>query len=158
MLNSLDRLEITDLVHRYAACIDSGNIAQTAGLFTDDAVLIIPNPPDSYSPAVAFAGRDLINHTLERVLKLDGTFHEVVGHVLDPIDGDADRAIGRTACVAHHFVRGKDDQWHIHYDDIYVRTPEGWRFARRAYTIDSMRVVETRYPKPSPQPPAEKLA
>jgi hypothetical protein len=95
-------LAITDLVHRYAASVDRGDIAAAAGVFADEAELVIPSPPESFTPVEA----------LSRVLRLDGTVHEVVGHVIDPVDHD--RALGRTACVAHHFISGKDDQWHIH--------------------------------------------
>ncbi len=148
MLDAADRIAITDLVHRYAAHVDSRDPVAAAALFAEDAELVVPRPPESMTPVDAFQGRVRIEQALQRVLHLDATVHEIAGHVVDADPGSPDRALGRTACVAHHLVRGKDDQWHIHYADEYVRTPAGWRFARRAYTVDSMRVVEVRHPRP----------
>lgn len=148
MLEPADRIAITDLVHRYAAFVDSGEPAAAAALFTEDAELVVPRPPESMTPIQAFQGRESIEQALGRVLRLDATVHEIAGHIVDADPGSPDRAFGRTACVAHHLIRGKDDQWHIHYADEYVRTPAGWRFARRAYTVDTMRLVEVRHPRP----------
>ncbi len=149
MLVTADRLALTDLVHRYAACIDSLDLSGAAELFTHDGALVVPRPPESYAPIEAFEGRDAIESLLRRVLTLDGTVHEITGHVIDLDPTTSDRAWGRTACVAHHFFSAKDDQWHMHYDDEYVRTAGGWRFARRAYTIDSMRLSDVRHPRPA---------
>lgn len=144
MLETADRLAIADLVHRYAACVDSRDVVAAAALFCEDAELVVPRPPEHLTPRDAFHGQDEIAEALGRVLRLDGTVHEVVGHVID-VDDDG-HVTGRTACAAHHFIRGKDDQWHIHYADEYRRTAVGWRFARRAYTVDAMRVTAVRYP------------
>lgn len=145
-MSTQDRLAVTDLVHRYAAYVDSGLITEASELFTEDAELVIPRPPESLTPIDAFTGRQEIAQALSRVLRLDGTFHEIVGHVIDPVNDGIIR--GRTASVAHHFISGKDDQWHVHYKDSYRRTASGWRIARRAYTVHSMRTVAIRHPAP----------
>ncbi|QTV79093.1 nuclear transport factor 2 family protein [Microbacterium sp. NIBRBAC000506063] len=146
MLPPADRLDIIDLVHRYAARVDMRDLPGAAALFTADGVLAVPRKPGASSRIDVFEGRAAIERALARVLRLDGTVHEIVGHVIDADPASEDRARGRTACVAHHFSRGKDDQWYIHYDDNYVRTAVGWRLARRALTIDAMRLSDVRHP------------
>lgn len=145
-LELADRGAIAELVNRYAAYVDDRDLDAAADLFCDDADLVVPRPPEVMTPADSVHGRDGIAKALSRVLRLDGTIHEIVGHMIDVHDDGS--VTGRTACVAHHFIGGKDDQWHIHYADAYRRTSEGWRFARRAYTVDSMRVIAVRHPRP----------
>ena len=132
------RSELSDLVHRYAAYVDARRWDDVAALFTEDAVLVVPEPPRTLEPAVSRDVREAMS-ALEGTLR---TVHEVLGEVYDETP---DGARGVVRGVAHHLVErdggAVDLTWRLRYDDAYRRTPAGWRFARRALTID---VVEVR--------------
>lgn len=132
------RSELSDLVHRYAALVDARRWEDVAALFTEDAVLMVPEPPRTLEPAVPRDVREAMR-ALEGTLR---TVHEVLGEVYDETP---DGARGVVRGVAHHLVERDtgpvDLAWRLRYDDTYRRTPAGWRFARRALTID---VVEVR--------------
>jgi len=126
--------ELSQLVHTYAARIDDRQPVDD--LFTEDAVLLAPDPPDVLDPVREHAGRAAIAAATG---SLPPTFHEIVGEVYD-VDGD--RATGRVACVAHHVVDPRTDLvWHLRYADSYRRADGRWRFARRELSID---LLETR--------------
>ena len=59
------------------------------------------------------------------------TYHTTSDIVID-IDGDT----ARSSSKWQHIIRGEQDEpviWHLgHYDDRLRRTPQGWRFTRRA--------------------------
>ena len=135
-----DRVELLDLVSRYALYADRRDLAGVAGLFTEDAVLVLPDPPGELGPVRTFTGRDSIVEALSTLNDVPVTSHEIVGQVFE-----AD-ATGHVACVAHHLTerepgRISDLAWHMRYTDAYRREDGGWRFARRALRID---FIETR--------------
>jgi hypothetical protein len=126
--------ELSQLVQTYAARIDD---RQPIGeLFTTDAVLLAPDPPDVLDPVVEHVGREAI---VAATSGLPPTFHEIVGQVLT-IDGT--RGHGRIACVAHHVVDERTDLvWHLRYADSYRQVDGTWLFVRRELSID---LIETR--------------
>jgi ketosteroid isomerase-like protein len=137
-----DRVELLDLVARYALYADRRDFAGIGSLFTDDAVLVLPDPPKDLGPVRTFTGRDDIVGSLSSLNEVPVTSHEIVGQVFEA-DGT-----GHIACVAHHLTErepGKpsDLVWHLRYTDTYRRSDgsPGWRFARRALQID---FIETR--------------
>jgi ketosteroid isomerase-like protein len=132
------RAELSDLVHRYAVGVDARDWEAVAALFTDDAVLVVPEPPRTLEPATERTVREAMV-PLEDVVR---TVHEIGAEVYD-VAGDA--ATGRVTGTAHHVIERNGDlldlTWRLRYADRYRRTPDGWRFARRELTIE---VVEVR--------------
>lgn len=132
-LSDVDRRELTDLAHRYAAGVDDRRLSDVAALFCPDGVLVTPGGRST--PPAHHTGREAVLAALSQVERIPVTFHAVVGTTLDPVSSD--EAAGRVACVAHHVTAGgpdegdRDEVWHVVYRDHYRRTPEGWRFARR---------------------------
>jgi hypothetical protein len=125
---------LSQLVHSYAARIDDRQ--PVVQLFTEDAVLVAPDPPEVLDPVVEHIGRDAIAAATG---SLPPTFHAIVGEVYD-VDGT--RATGRVACVAHHVVDERTDLvWHLRYADTYRQVDGSWLFARRELSID---LIETR--------------
>ena len=139
-----DRLALADLVHRYASYVDARDLDRVADLFTEDGVLVSPEPPRTLEPDVERRGRAAIREALAGVLRATRTVHQVVGEVYDA-GSSPDVAHGAITGVAHHLMEREngpvDLSWSLRYADDYRRTADGWRFARRALTID---VVESR--------------
>lgn len=148
-----DRLALTDLVHCYAALVDERQFESVAALFTEQAQLTLPDPPNSLEPVHSHRGHAAISAAIAIVGATIRTQHAIVGEVYDagPRPGTAG---GRIACIAHHWIE-HDDQirdvaWHVRYDDQYQRVNAGWRIRNRSLTIDA---IETR-PVRQVRPPA----
>ncbi|MCU1603388.1 MAG: hypothetical protein JWO22_4097 [Frankiales bacterium] len=121
--------ELSQLVHRYALWVDEGG--PVASLFTEDGVLVSPDPPGSLLPVVEHVGRDAISAAMTGLPK---TFHAVVGEVYEG-------ASGRIACVAHHAIApDRDLVWHLRYADSYEQDEDRWLIARRELTIELVEV------------------
>jgi hypothetical protein len=126
--------ELSQLVHRYALTVDEGG--DVAALFTDDGVLVSPDPPKVLVPTVEHVGHDAITAAMADLPK---TFHAVVGEVYSV---DAAGATGRIACVAHHVIAPDTDLvWHLRYADDYRQVDGRWLIARRELTVE---LIETR--------------
>lgn len=141
-LSAEDRVALSELVHRYAAHVDDRQFATVAELFTDEAELVVPDPPADLTPLHPHRGREAIAAAVGAVAAVVRTEHAIVGEVYDEAPG---AATGRIACVAHHWNRRGDEfvdvVWHLRYDDEYETTDAGWRIRRRELTINA---IETR--------------
>ncbi len=114
-----DRDEILQLMYRYNHLIDSGDAAGWAGTFTPDGVFDVAGQVRS--------GRDELTAFAASV---HGLRHTVANPVID-ITGDA-------ASVRAYFVvfQGTALTATGTYSDELVRTPAGWRFAKRVSVPD----------------------
>lgn len=141
-LSALDRIELADLVARYAACVDRRETPALLELFAVDGVLVQPDPPRSLMPVVERRGRDEVAEAMAGLSQVPVTVHGLLGSTFEAA---GDGATGRTACAAHHLRTGRDGEvrdvcWHLHYDDTYVRGGNGWLFAERRATVDFIEV------------------
>ena len=148
-----DRLAVADLVHLYAAAVDDRRFDDVVALFTDTAELWLPDPPRALEPVLRHHGPDGVRSALTVVAGLERTEHSVVGEVY--AEGPQhDYALGRIACIAHHWTvedgRATDVVWHLRYDDEYQRTPSGWRIHGRALTINAIETRPARLVRPHP--------
>lgn len=146
-----DRLALTDLVHLYAAAVDDRRFDDVVELFTDTAELRLPDPPRSLDPVRHGHGRDAVRAAMAALSGIARTEHAIVGEVYAP-GTDADYALGRITCVAHHWSIA-DNQitdliWHLRYDDEYLRTRSGWRIHGRALTINAIETRQSRRLRP----------
>lgn len=143
-----DRAALSDLVHRYAAGVDVRQFDSVAALFTENAELVVPEPPDVLTPVRAHRGRPAIATALAAVAAVTRTEHAIVGEVYDPGPPLSDTLRGRVACVAHHWTQRADDVldvvWHLRYDDEYAPTAAGWRIHRRALTVHAIEMRPVR--------------
>ncbi len=144
MLDPTDRAALADLVHRYAAGVDDRQFDSVTGLFIETAELLLPDPPGELTAVHRHRGHAAIGAAIAAVAATIRTEHAIVGQVYD-VGPEPDSARGRITCVAHHWTRRGDQLtdvvWHLRYDDGYLRTAAGWRFARRTLTINA---IETR--------------
>ena len=143
-MNPADRLDLSDLVHRYAAAVDDPDIDAVVELLTPDAKLVLPNPPDVLTPVQAHRGADAIRAALDAVTAVGRTHHSIDSEVYRR-SAEHDVAHGRIGGTAHHWSRHHDTitdlVWYLRYDDDYRRTESGWLLTRRALSIDA---IETR--------------
>jgi ketosteroid isomerase-like protein len=127
---SVAREQIRDLVARYNANGDTGRFPQVRALFLEDAVMRI-EPDQEYvgieSIMSIFTGTS--SNTASSALT--HVRHFTSTHQID-FDDDS-HAAGRL-----YFAVLTDvglDHWG-RYVDHYVRTDDGWRFARRSVSVD----------------------
>lgn len=139
-----DRLDLSDLVHRYAAGVDDRDIDAVVELLSPDAELVLPNPPDVLTPVHAHRGADAIRAELAAATTVGRTHHSIDSEIYRGAT-ESDVAHGRIGGTAHHWSRQHDAitdlVWYLRYDDDYRRTESGWLLTRRALTIDA---IETR--------------
>jgi len=143
-LSVADQLELSGLVHRYAGYVDARRFDDVAELFTVNAELILPQPPDHLEPCVRHNGHAGVHTAMTALGNVTRTHHGVVGEFYTgtPV---ADMATGAITGVAHHWTdRGgqiTDHVWYLRYADVYRRGEQGWRIAVRTLSIDA---IETR--------------
>jgi hypothetical protein len=123
-LAPLDYIEIRQLAARYGHAVDQGadNGYAYADLFAPDA---------SFGQA---RGRDQLAALAKRTSRGPQTsWHYIVNHVIEPT---GDGAKGKEYLL--HLRYGEPGQPNIvwgggHYEDTYVKTPNGWRFKTRQF-------------------------
>jgi len=123
-----DRIEIDDLLVRYAAAIDEQDWALLDTCFTPDADV-------DYTTSGGIAGKyPEVRAWLEKALSIfSATVHAISN---SRIELSGDHATGRTL-VTNPMVLPKGDGGafvftvYAYYDDEFARTDAGWRIARR---------------------------
>ena len=140
-LTALDYAEITQLINRYAYGIDTcgNNGYEYANLFTEDGVFIDMNSDVGF----AAGGRELArgrealatlvgggSRGCETKLVWTDWSHLMLNHAITP---SADGATGRIYLVQLGMEGPGSIARHGGYEDVYVRTAEGWRIRSRAH-------------------------
>jgi hypothetical protein len=150
-LTPMDYIEIRQLVNRYAFALDTGssNGYDYADLFTADGEFMRPYAKGREQLAALARGPRL---------GPDNTVHYIMNHVIEPT---ADGAIGKAYLIEFNWDiapaqgaggngrgagAGPANGWDIvgrkagelartggHYEDVYVKTPVGWRFKKRDF-------------------------
>ncbi|MDB5453972.1 MAG: nuclear transport factor 2 family protein [Caulobacteraceae bacterium] len=113
-----DRAEVQALRHRYHALLNSDRAAEIANLFAVDGEL-------QYGGGPVVSGRDAIRAYLAD-LPVDWVRQFVHSN---EVTVDGDRASGMADMEGRRIVRGQSQFMAGRFDDSYVRTPDGWRFA-----------------------------
>lgn len=123
-LTPLDYVEIRQLAARYGHAVDQG---------THDGY----DYADLFAPGATFGattGRDNLATLAKRTAKGPQTaWHFIVNHVIEPTE---DGAKGMEYMV--HMRYGEAGRPNAvwgggHYEDTYVKTPDGWRFKTRRF-------------------------
>ena len=148
-LSADDQLEIKQLVSRYAYALDTGadNGLAYADLFAADGEFVGSRGTTRGREALAELGR---LGFVDGRKPANGVAHFIMNHVITPAPGGATGTqymvlvnIGENAQPGGNFsnVGG-------HYEDQYVKTPQGWRFKRRQF------IPSASAPRPPAQPAA----
>jgi len=124
-----DRLEIDDLLARYARALDYRTFEDLDGIFTADATFDAGGLGSPTGPA---AIREMIQGTIGH---LDATQH-LVGKSLVEFSPGGDEAEVRTYLISQHIresAPGPVKHYFLggEYYDRVVRTPDGWRISYR---------------------------
>jgi len=147
-LTSADRLGLSGLVHRYAGYVDARRFGDLAELFTVDAELVTPKPPEHLEPCVRHNGHAGVLDAMAGLAGITRTHHGILGEIYTSENDATDTATGDITGVAHHWIEADgtvtDHIWHLRYRDVYQRVGPAWRIAARALTIDAIETRTTR--------------
>jgi len=143
-LTALDYQEITQLINRYAYGIDTcaNNGYDYANVFTTDGVFIDRNSDAGFAAGgrVLAQGRDALatlvgggSRGCATKLVWTDWSHLMLNHEITPT---ADGATGRVYLVQLGMNGPGSVARHGGYEDVYVRTPEGWRIKSRTHVRD----------------------
>jgi 3-phenylpropionate/cinnamic acid dioxygenase small subunit len=120
-----DRVAVIDTVNRYATALDTRDWSLLDEVFTIDAV-------GDYG-AGELKGREALRGMIRRMLGGSGPSQHLLANHRVELDGDAARCV----CQVRAFSAGTGPATGRSYEllgayrDQLVRTPEGWRIARR---------------------------
>jgi SnoaL-like domain len=119
------RSQIQELTARYALYVDTFQLEPLVGLFLEDGVL------DEVACGLArHEGRTALTAYYRELFDMiDGTVHLTGNHILDQFDGATAR--GSCSSIIVGAINGSPVQLICRYDDVYVRTQDGWRFRSR---------------------------
>ena len=120
-LTPSDYIEIRQLVARYAYAVDTGAVNGNVA-FADR----MGRETKGKEALAALARRNTRGP--------QSAFHFIVNHVIEPT---SEGAVGKEYLLQLRIGEGErpnDIFGGGHYEDIYVRTPDGWRFKRRQFT------------------------
>ncbi len=131
MKSLLDRVELNELMNRYAASIDLRDWPRLRTVFADDDI-----EADFTSMGVKQVYRGPAESWIETVRQtiagFDATQHFFANHSVD-IDGD--RAIDTRYMQARHQLGGAHYTVGGYYTGHMVRTAAGWRIAKYKLTV-----------------------
>ncbi len=137
-----DRLELRELVDRYAQAVDRTDAAGVAALFVEDGTLATWLDPTSSEGTGQRQGRAAIAAAIRGMARYVAT-HHTVSSASVAVDGDT--ATGETRCAAHHLedtpAGRRDTVLYIRYLDTFARDRDGWRFRRREVRVQWRSVV-----------------
>src|SRR5437899_5268294 len=120
-LTTLDMIEIQQLAIRYAYGLDSGadDGHMYADVFTPDGEFVGRQVPLTQ-------GREALARVARSVRKANSQYvrHFITNHVIEP---SPDGATGKVYLMVVDCEEGQPSSIYIggHYEDVYVRTPEG---------------------------------
>jgi hypothetical protein len=140
-LSGADYVEIQQLLYKYAHGIDTcgNNGYDYANVFTTDGVFIDNNSDAGYAAGgrVLARGRDALAELVgggskgcKTKLPWWGWSHLMLNPVITPTP---DGAVGHTYLVQLEMRGPGTVDRHGGYEDVFVRTPEGWRIKSRTH-------------------------
>jgi hypothetical protein len=124
-----DRLEVSELVSRYAHALDRCNWDEFHSIFDEEVKVELPHVP---TDAPALTRDEFVQTVVDTVGGFDATHHPITNHVVT-LDGDT--ATCKCYAQAYHTLpteRGVTDYCVVRgfYDWGFRRTADGWRVNR----------------------------
>ncbi|MFE5325419.1 nuclear transport factor 2 family protein [Embleya sp. NPDC056575] len=124
-----DKLAIQELSHAQMRCLDAHDVDGWVGCWVPDGRFTA-----TYG---TFTGHDAIREFIVGHIaagKEDGARHVMTNHV---VEGDGDRAASYSLVVKVQVEKAPHIIATGVYNDVAVRTPEGWRYESRRLDIDN---------------------
>jgi hypothetical protein len=130
-----DRLDVSDVITRYAFAVDQHDWTGLTSIFADTVHLEVPHVDSPESPLIS--RENLVQMIHDTVSGFEAT-HHLIPNRLVTISGD--RASCKAYANAWHTIpteRGVADYCLVrgYYDWGLIRTPDGWRIDRLVITI-----------------------
>jgi hypothetical protein len=126
-LSPLDIIEIQQLAIRYSYGLDTG--ADNGHLYSD---VFTPNGEFVGRQVPLTQGREALARVARSVRKGNSQYvrHFISNHVIEP---SPEGATGKVYLMVVDVEEGQPSSIYIggHYEDVYVKTAEGWRIKRR---------------------------
>jgi hypothetical protein len=143
-LTALDYQQIVQLTNRYAYGIDtcSNNGYDYADVFTPDGVFIDKNSDQGFKQGgrVLAKGRDALatligggSRGCKTAMIWTGWSHIMTNHLITP---SPEGATGRIYLLQMGIKGPGSIERHGGYEDVYVKTPMGWRIKSRTHVRD----------------------
>ncbi|MFT4027226.1 MAG: nuclear transport factor 2 family protein [Novosphingobium sp.] len=130
-----DRTAVTDLIHRYALHIRSGEPGECAGLFTEDGAFEVrqrdPFDPASLETRSRVTGRDGVAGYVGASGGASLRMVPMIHNVLVELDGDQAKA--SSLMVGRQWPSTRETLGE--YADSFRRVDGRWYFSERIYTI-----------------------
>jgi hypothetical protein len=146
-LTTQDYIDIQQLVSKYAWAIDecTNRGYDYADLYTADGTFTTSRNGKALA---TFAGRDRLAEAARggmpdcKDVPWAGIKHMLVNHVIDPAPGGAKGKVYLIA-IGLDGVPGKVEA-QGHYEDVYVKTAQGWRFKSRMHVLSATQAEVSR--------------
>jgi 3-phenylpropionate/cinnamic acid dioxygenase small subunit len=132
-MNTQDRLDILELISRYAHSYDSNDIEEHVSLFTDDGTLSLRNE------ATGHAERHKMTGERRNTLATKGIQprHFLVNTVLTEVSDVEIHGVSNFLITWQFDVKHTPEpQFTGVYIDVFVKTVNGWKFKHREIKID----------------------
>jgi ketosteroid isomerase-like protein len=126
----IDRIQIQELTARFNRAADGTDVPTLLALFTDDATLEMhgrEHGTDYYTGPEGLA---------QLCAPFDGQRVHITSDSIIEIDGDTATQECTLLLITRAPRRGLTAIFTGRYSDELVRTPDGWRFARRVVHVD----------------------
>jgi 3-phenylpropionate/cinnamic acid dioxygenase small subunit len=130
------RQDVAEVLVRYATGIDRRDWALLRSCFTDDCEA-------DYGEIGRWCGADAITEWMRQTHAACGqTLHRITNQAVAP-SGSGDGVTARS--YVHAIIMNADNRTGTHaigyYDDELVRGDDGWKIARRRFTMVTMQIV-----------------
>jgi hypothetical protein len=121
-----DKEQIAEVLIRYATGIDSKDWPLLRSCWTDEIDV-------DYQQLGRFTSADALTDVMRQLHENMGPTYHRMSNIVIAIDGD--RATARSYVQAVLMLQPNDSTNWVdalgHYDDVFVRTPDGWRISER---------------------------
>lgn len=125
----VDRTQISDLLYSFASALDSKDWKRYTENYADNGYIELPDPQSAVGGTFILRKENMLELVPKSLGRYAATHHMSTNHQIT-IDGE--RADSRSYLQAVHVSGKPTDHWTAGgwYDCSYVRTGQGWRFAR----------------------------